>query len=103
MTTWRADRAASDEVAARMDLAELVQACRTTCVPEGTELRLWCAVETLVLLTEEFPEVLDALLAAAPAEVLEGASHRLVRKSELFLLHFPRKSPGNKPEKGKQI
>jgi hypothetical protein len=103
MTTWRRDRALSAEVAARMDLAALVQACRTTGVPEGTELRLWAAVETLVVLTEQFPEVLDGLLAAVPTEVLAGASHRLVRKSELFLLlHHPRKS-GNKPEKGKQI
>lgn len=98
--TWRQDRALSAELAARMDLAALVQACRTTGVPEGTELQLWCAVETLVLLTEEFPGVLDALLAAAPAEVLAGGAHRLVRRSELFLLHFPRKSPGTRPEKG---
>jgi hypothetical protein len=100
VTTWRRDRALSAEMAARMDLAALVPACRTTGVPSDTDLRLWCAVETLVLLTEEFPEVLDALLAAAPEEVLAGASHRLVRKSELFLLlHHPRKS-GPKPEKG---
>lgn len=105
MTTWRRDKAAADDLSARMDVCALLAGLRDGIeVPEGTEPRLWFAVETLFLMGLAHPETLAFLLGAVQPEVLEGASHRLVRKSELFLLlHFPRKSPGPKPEKGKQI
>lgn len=80
--TTAADHWAAENLAARMDLAELVAGFRTSGLPEGTDAVLSAAVEALALLQTIAPEFTAELLRPCDAqlELVGRRLHQQVRR-----------------------